>query len=101
MPVWWCVYEYWVTQHLDYITIKQADDPPSHRSGTGRRGQDTRPRKRMPLPSDKAPFSRATNNGALDNRAREGRCLAAARRRLIDHLGGNPSTTQLYSWTDV
>jgi hypothetical protein len=33
--------------------------------------------------------------GAIDNRSREGRFLAAARHRLIEHLGGNPSTTQL------
>jgi hypothetical protein len=41
------------------------------------------------------PFSRALRRGAIDNRSREGRFLAAARHRLIQHLGGNPSTTQV------
>jgi hypothetical protein len=41
------------------------------------------------------PFSRALRRGAIDNRNREGRFLAAARHRLVQHLGDNPSTTQL------
>jgi hypothetical protein len=41
------------------------------------------------------PFSRALRRGAIDNRSREGRFLSAARHRLIQHLGGDPSTTQL------
>jgi hypothetical protein len=41
------------------------------------------------------PFSRALRRGAIDNRSREGRFLAAARHRLIQHLGSNPSTTQI------
>jgi hypothetical protein len=57
------------------------------------RGPDKRPRKRMTPVS--APFSRALRRGAIDNRSREGRFLTAARHRLIQHLGGNPSTTQL------
>jgi hypothetical protein len=57
------------------------------------RGPDKQPRKRMRPIS--GPFSRALRRGAIDNRSREGRFLAAARHRLIEHLGGNPSTTQL------
>src|ERR1700746_1531117 len=61
--------------------------------GTGRRGRDQRPRKRMT--PGLGPFSRALRRGAIDNRSREGRFLSAARHRLIQHLGGDPSTTQL------
>jgi hypothetical protein len=42
-----------------------------------------------------APFSRALRRGAIDNRSREGRFLAASRHRLIQHLGGDPSAAQL------
>jgi hypothetical protein len=49
----------------------------------------------MPHPSAQGPFSRALKTGVLDNRSREARYLAAARQRLIDHIGGHPSTTQL------
>ena len=42
-----------------------------------------------------APFSRALRRGAIDNRSREGRFLAAARHRLIQHLGGDLSAAQL------
>jgi hypothetical protein len=41
------------------------------------------------------PFSAALKTAALDNRTREARYLAGARQQLIDHLGGNPSATQL------
>jgi len=34
-------------------------------------------------------------SGVLDNRTREARYLAPARQALVDHLGGNPSATQL------
>jgi hypothetical protein len=42
-----------------------------------------------------APFSRALRRGAIDNRSREGRFLAAARHRLNQHLGGDLSAAQL------
>ena len=63
------------------------------------RTQQPRPNKRRrnwtPHPSGKVPFSRTLKLPALDNRTREARYLAAARQHLIEHVGGNPSTTQL------
>jgi len=80
---------------LDYLQMPTALDDHVYTNGpgTGRRGPDKRPRKRMtPV---LGPFSRALRRGAIDNRSREGRFLSAARHRLSQHLGGDPSTTQL------
>ena len=78
---------------LAEMPIGPEDQRPTNGPGTGRRGRDKRQRKRMtPV---LGPFSRALRRGAIDNRSREGRFLAAARHQLIQHLGGSPSTTQL------
>jgi hypothetical protein len=60
--------------------------------GTGRRGPDWAPRKRMPRSS--GPFSRALRKGAIDQRSREGRFLATARHHMAEHIGGNPTIAQ-------
>jgi hypothetical protein len=78
---------------LPHMPTALDDQPYTNGPGTGRRGRDKRPRKRM-MPV-LGPFSRALRRGAIDNRSREGRFLAATRQRLIQHLGGDPSTTQL------
>ena len=60
---------------------------------TGKRGQDRTAQKRMtPVPG---PFGSTLRRGAIDRRSKEGRFLAAARYLLIQHLGGQPSATQL------
>jgi len=63
---------------LNYLQMPTAvdDQPYITGLGTGRRGPDKRPRKRMtPV---LGPFSRALRRGAIDNRSREGRFLSAA-----------------------
>ena len=83
-------------QQIEYVKLA-VTDALSDQSGPGTdpRRADKPPRTRKPRPSADGPFSRALQTGALDKRTREARYLAAARQLLIQHLGGNPSATQL------